>query len=130
LLVPALHLWLLLASPELRPRRAAAVALVLGGLAPLALMIAFYAHQLGLGLGGTAWTAVQLVSGGRVSFGAALLWSVAFGAAAAAAMVAFAEDRHEPEPAGGGVPAEITIRGPLSYAGPGSLGGTESALRR
>jgi hypothetical protein len=25
---------------------------------------------------------------------------------------------------------EITIRGPLSYAGPGSLGGTQSALRR
>jgi hypothetical protein len=26
--------------------------------------------------------------------------------------------------------APLTIRGPLSYAGPGSLGGTESALRR
>ena len=25
---------------------------------------------------------------------------------------------------------EITVRGPLSYAGPGSLGGTPSALRR
>jgi hypothetical protein len=25
---------------------------------------------------------------------------------------------------------EVTVRGPLSYAGPGSLGGTESALRR
>jgi hypothetical protein len=24
----------------------------------------------------------------------------------------------------------ITVRGPRSYAGPGSLGGTESALRR
>ena len=24
----------------------------------------------------------------------------------------------------------ITVRGPKSYAGPGSLGGTESALRR
>jgi hypothetical protein len=24
----------------------------------------------------------------------------------------------------------VTIRGPLGYAGPGSLGGTESALRR
>jgi len=29
-------------------------------------------------------------------------------------------------------PAElpITVRGPISYAGPGSLGGTRSALRR
>ena len=24
----------------------------------------------------------------------------------------------------------ITVRGPVSYAGPGSLGGTDSALRR
>jgi hypothetical protein len=27
-------------------------------------------------------------------------------------------------------PEEITVRGPISYAGPGSLGGTESALKR
>ena len=27
-------------------------------------------------------------------------------------------------------PPQITVRGPVSYAGPGSLGGTESALRR
>jgi hypothetical protein len=26
--------------------------------------------------------------------------------------------------------APVTVRGPASYAGPGSLGGTESALRR
>ena len=26
--------------------------------------------------------------------------------------------------------APVTVRGPISYAGPGSLGGTESALRR
>jgi hypothetical protein len=129
LLLPALHLWLLLASPELRPRRAGAVALVLLGLAPLALTIAFYAHQLGLGVGSTAWMAVLLVSGGHVGLGSALLWSVSFGCVAAAAMLAAApgdtplsEDR--------GIPLEITIRGPLSYAGPGSLGGTESALRR
>jgi hypothetical protein len=27
-------------------------------------------------------------------------------------------------------PQDVTVRGPVSYAGPGSLGGTESALRR
>jgi len=36
--------------------------------------------------------------------------------------------RVERERASGG--GEIKTRGPLSYAGPGSLGGTESALRR
>ena len=30
----------------------------------------------------------------------------------------------------GGPGAPIRTRGPVSYAGPGSLGGTESALRR
>ena len=29
-----------------------------------------------------------------------------------------------------GPSSEITVRGPVTYAGPGSLGGTESALRR
>jgi len=27
-------------------------------------------------------------------------------------------------------PLDVTVRGPVTYAGPGSLGGTESALRR
>ena len=129
LLLPALHLWLLVASPELRPGRAGSVALIALGLAPLALLIAFYAHQLGLGPGEVAWTGVLLLAGGHVGFGGALLWSIAFGGAVAAAMVALAP---LVPPAGGRVDEEIeiTIRGPLSYAGPGSLGGTESALRR
>ena len=133
LLVPALHLWLLIAAPELRPRRGLALGLVALGIAPLALLIAFYGHQLGYGFGRTAWEAVLLVAGGHVGFGSALLWSLAFGCAAAAAMVA-ALPPAELGGVGGGhldhEPLEITIRGPLTYAGPGSLGGTESALRR
>lgn len=129
LMVLALHTWLLIAAPELRPRRSIALGLVALGLAPLVLLIAFYAHQLGYGPGRAAWEAVQLVAGGHIGFGSALLWSVALGCAAAVALVA-ARARQEPglvEPA---ERVEITIRGPLSYAGPGSLGGTESALRR
>jgi hypothetical protein len=126
------HLWLLIAAPELRPRRGIALALVAAGLAPLALLIAFYARQLGYGPGRTAYEAVLLVAGGHVGLGSALLWSLAFGCAVAVALVAALPP---PEPFGDGVidrdeRAEITIRGPLSYAGPGSLGGTESALRR
>jgi hypothetical protein len=129
LLVVAVHAWLLIAAPELRPRRGLALALVALGLAPLALLIAFYAHQLGYGPGRTAWEAVQLVAGGHVGFGSALLWSIAFGCTAAVALVA-ARSRQEPELIAPDERVEITIRGPLSYAGPGSLGGTESALRR
>ena len=127
--LPALHLWLLLASPELRPRRAGALALVALGLLPLGLLIAFYAHQLGLGPGGVAWGAVLLLAGGHIGFGTALLWCLALGCAAAAALVAGAPA--SPQAVGpSGDALEVTIRGPLSYAGPGSLGGTESALRR
>ncbi len=132
LLLVAVHAWLLIAAPELRPRRSIALGIVALGLVPLVLLIAFYSHQLGYGLGRTAWEAVLLVAGGHVRLGSALLWSIAFGCAAAVAIVAA---RSRPEPgAMGGVRdderVEITIRGPLSYAGPGSLGGTESALRR
>jgi hypothetical protein len=128
LLVPALHLWLILASPELRPRALGALSLVALGLAPVVLLVAFYAHQLGLGPGEVLWTAVLLLAGGHVGIAGAALWSIALGCAAAAVMLALS--RREALAGPRGDELEITIRGPMSYAGPGSLGGTESALRR
>ena len=133
LAVPAVHLWLAIVSPDAvglggRSRRIASLALVALGVLPLALLILSYAGQLGLGAGQVAWTGVLLLAGGYVGFWAGLLWSVAFGCAAAAAMLAV---RAAPElpVTQSGAPLEVTIRGPMSYAGPGSLGGTESALR-
>lgn len=129
LLIPALHLWLLLAAPELRPRRSVSLALVALGLLPLGLLLSFYARQLGLNPPEAAWGGVLLLAGGHVGLGSALLWSVGFGCAAAATLLAVRSlAPGVPGPAPDGV--EITIRGPLTYAGPGSLGGTESALRR
>lgn len=134
LALPALHAWLVLASPprsqEGRPlRRSAALGLVVVGLLPLALLVLFYAHQLGLGVGELAWASVLLVAGGQMGLGAAILWSLALGCASAAAVLAVMPQRPPPglEFSDG---FEVTIRGPMSYAGPGSLGGTESALRR
>lgn len=129
LVIPALHLWLAIASPELRPRRLGALAIVLLGLVPLALLMSFYARQLGLGPAAFAWDAVLMVAGGHIGFGSALLWSIAFGCAAAAVMLAAMPVEVDALPQAGD-DTEITIRGPMSYAGPGSLGGTESALRR
>jgi hypothetical protein len=129
LLLPATHLWLLIVSPELRPRPPAALALAAVALLPLALFLSFYAHELGFGPGGLAWTAVLLFAGGSVGLGAAILWSLAAGCAVSCAMVALAPSAH-PAHSWPGAPSEVTIRGPLTYAGPGSLGGTESALRR
>jgi hypothetical protein len=129
LLLPALHLWLALASPDWRPPRLGALALVALALLPLAALVSFFADQLGLGAGGVAWTGVLLLAGGHVGFGSAILWSLAGGCVAAAAMLAVRAIRPPVGPLeADGV--EVTIRGPMSYAGPGSLGGTESALRR
>jgi hypothetical protein len=133
LLVPALNLWLLLVwtdwHPPARPAaRAAALALVALGLAPFALLCVFYAHELGYSVGGLVAAIVLLFAGGYFGVVGILLSSIAFGCVAAATLVAL---RTRPDPLD--VPGEgppITVRGPVSYAGPGSLGGTESALRR
>ena len=130
LAVPALHLWLVLASPEIRPRRrAASLALLALGLLPLALLVLFYAHQLRLGPGDAMWMAVLLLAGGHVGLAGATSWSVALGCAAAALILAVRSQQPELGPQMADL-HEVTIRGPMSYAGPGSLGGTESALRR
>jgi hypothetical protein len=121
-------LWLFLLSPQLRARRGAAPALVAIGLAPIILLVAFYAEELGLGPGQVAWTAILLLAGGHIGVLAAALWSVTFGCAVAAAVFAHKAPAALPVSLPDG--AQITIRGPLTYAGPGSLGGTESALRR
>jgi len=129
LLILPVHLWLFVVSPELRPRPLGALALVAVALLPVLLLVSFYAHQLGLGPGDVAWTAVLLLAGGHVGVPAAILWSLALGCLVAAVMLALTPT---PPLAGVGTDdvTEITIRGPVRYAGPGSLGGTESALRR
>jgi len=129
LLVPGVHVLLVIASPERRPRPLAGLGLVALALVPLGLLIAFYAHQLGYGLGGVAQGAMLLLAGGRIGVGAAAVWSIAAGCGVAIALVACTPPA---DVLGLGVDerVEVSIRGPLTYAGPGSLGGTESALRR
>ncbi len=136
LLLPATHLWLLTASSPERseigrsPGRFTGLVVVALALLPPALLVSFYVDRLGLGPGEVAWSAVLLLAGGHVGVLEALAWSVAFGCAAAGVMLALRS--HPALPTGSGMKGrdEITIRGPLSYAGPGSLGGTKSALRR
>jgi hypothetical protein len=137
LLIPALHLWLPVINPEWRLagrrlHRLRALALVALALLPLALLCALYAHQLGYSAADFAHAAVLLLAGGYLGLPAILLWCLALGCLSAATLVALSSpqpllltadiDIHDGAP--------ITVRGPMSYAGPGSLGGTESALRR
>jgi len=138
LLVAALHLWLLVVSPEWRAaggrggrgHRLRALAVVALGLAPLALLLAFYARELGFDAGQLAHAAVLLLAGGYVSPVGIALWSLAFGCAAGMTLVALSPPAPLVPGGDGDEHFAITVRGPMSYAGPGSLGGTESALRR
>jgi hypothetical protein len=125
LLIPALHLWLWVVAPDLRMRRGVALALLLGGLAAPALVIVYYARSLGVDPLGLAWSGALLVAGGHLSVLTVIEWSVVAGCALSLVLIAArsvkqAESEEQP----------VSIRGPVTYAGPGSLGGTKSALRR
>jgi hypothetical protein len=125
LLIPALHLWLLAMAPETHLRRLTAIGLWALALLPPLLVAYAYARQFGLDPPALAWMGALLVAGGTISPLAMLLWSIVLACTAAALVVIVR--------ASGGGPAAavpITVRGPQTYAGPGSLGGTESALRR
>ena len=73
------------------------------------------------------WFCVLLVAGGVVGPLGWVIWSFVLVCLVAALLVALRSRANARRPE---EPTEITVRGPVSYAGPGSLGGTESALRR
>ncbi len=126
LVVPALHLWTWIVDPKLRRPRSLAVALFAIGLVPPVLVVLYYSGSLGLGPVGLAWNGLLLVAGGHLSVIAGLEWSLLLGCVACVIPMALraVPRRSKAEP------APVTVRGPITYAGPGSLGGTESALRR
>jgi hypothetical protein len=125
-LVPAVHLWSAAAISE-RPRLG--LVLVMGGLVlPLAVAV-FYLERLSLDPLDGLWYLCLLVAGGHVGGLVALVGCVLVGALCSLVAVLATragEQASKPPPAG---PPEVSVRGPASYAGPGSLGGTRSALR-
>ena len=127
LALPGLHLWLLAAVPELRVARGVGLALVLAGLVPFVLVGAYYAEQFGLDPLELAWEAVLLLAGGYAGPLGIVAWSFVLACGVLSASVALRKRRPARDTPDGGA---VTTRGPLGYAGPGSLGGTESALRR
>ncbi len=127
LVVPALHLWLWALDPDLglpaggwiRP-----VMLALGAV-PTAAVVVFYADSLGFGVGQLAYEAILLLAGHGVSWLAAVEWALVLGCLVSGIVLLVSAARR-PQAA----VAPVTVRGPVGYAGPGSLGGTKSALRR
>jgi hypothetical protein len=125
LLVPALHLWLWAAGAQRRLPRALVIGLLLGGLVLPVLAVLLYAGELGLSLPQAAWNGVLLIAGGGMSLSGAFAASIVIGCGVSMTLIALRALR-QPRPE----PMPVTVRGPVSYAGPGSLGGTGSALRR
>jgi hypothetical protein len=107
-----------------RLRRFVAVALVLLAAVPPLLVLAYYTRQFGLSVGQVPAEMLQVVAGGHFGLTGLLGWSFVLGALSCLLVIAISQRPFDEEP-----PAVVT-RGPRSYAGPGSLGGTESALRR
>lgn len=127
LLAPALHLWLLAAVPEVRVPRGVALALVALGLLPFVLVGLYYAEQFGLGPLEVLWEAAIVLGGGYAGPLGIVAWSLVLACALLATGVALGKRGARARPSGA---PPVTTRGPLGYAGPGSLGGTKSALRR
>jgi hypothetical protein len=125
LLVPALHMWLWLAQPGARAHRWSMALLLVIGFVPIGLVLFYYANAYGLAPGALAWS-LALLPGGAMSILTALCWALALGCAASAVIIGLRAVRASAALAG----QPVTVRGPASYAGPGSLGGTKSALRR
>ena len=123
--IPALHLWMWLVDPEVRLHPAGAAALLLAGLIPPALLVLFYAHELSLGPVDVLWNGLLLIAGGQLALVVAIEYSVLLGCLVSAVLIT-RRKLSAPRPED----APVTVRGPITYAGPGSLGGTESALRR
>ena len=125
LLVPALHLWIPAAVPDLRPGRRPALALALAGLVPAVIVMLIYAFAFDLGPAGLVRNALLGLAGGAVGVGEARRLVAGRGRARPVSWPSRREGRRPTNP-----PMAPSVRGPLSYAGPGSLGGTGSAIRR
>ena len=122
-LVLATHLWLFAAGGWRGPW---ALLAVIVGLVPVLLIGVYYGFALDLGPVGLAWgSALGAIAGSGLW--TTLLVGGLLAALAGVIRVLIARRRLA---RAGGPGAPIRTRGPVSYAGPGSLGGTESALRR
>jgi hypothetical protein len=128
LLLPAAHIWLFASAPGRRPRRWVAAAAIGAGLAAPLLVVAHLALVLGLGPAALAWAFLLAAAGGGAALGTTL-WTAGL-LAALVGLLTVLRARSRIEAAVGDEGLTIRTRGPLTYAGPGSLGGTESALRK
>jgi hypothetical protein len=125
LLLPAAHLWLFAGAPQSALRGWPAFVAVLAGVLLPLLAVVYYAAAFAAGPLDLGWLLLLGAAGGHISLPTLLVACAYFATLAGIVRVVTAQRK-----ASRAAPDDpITTRGPLSYAGPGSLGGTESALR-
>jgi hypothetical protein len=126
LLLPAAHLWLFAGAPQTRLTGWGSAGAIAAGLLPFAFVALYYGLALELNPLELAWTAVLGAVSGQLSLPVAVVAAALLACLVGMVLVMRTRRRvqsHLP-------PEPLRTRGPASYAGPGSLGGTESALRR
>ena len=96
-------------------------------LLPLVVLGLYYMIALGYSPPDLIWSLLLFAVGGGAGLPALVVWCLLLGCLASVVSVirsqGLFDERRPPDD-------RPAIRGPMSYAGPGSLGGTESALRR
>ena len=124
LLLPALHLWMLAVLSDPRPAPAAQVGALAAGLAPPLLVVApLRARVRARARRASRGTRSCWSRAGALGVGGVLIWSLLLGCLASLlALLRARPARAERD--------RVTRPRPLLLRGPGSLGGTESALRR
>ena len=127
LAAPALHLWMLATLLEPPPSRRVRALLVAGGLLLPALVAGYYCVRLSMDPLTGAWYLLLLVTGHAVGLITASIGCLALGVLPGVTWILRARPDAKAEPPARDAPR---VYGPGAYAGPGSLGGTESALGR
>lgn len=125
---PAVHCWMLATLIDPPPARRVRIGLLAAGLVLPLLLATYQLFVLGVNPLGGAWYLLLLVLGGQVGVGMVVVASLFL--AVFALVVRIVRRNGDAARMTPGVPPPPSTRGPLSYAGPGSLGGTDSALRR
>ncbi|MFT4035497.1 MAG: hypothetical protein QM679_07970 [Patulibacter sp.] len=125
LMVPAVVLWPVVLDSGMRPARGWGLLVVLLGMAPLVLLLENVVTRYPLGDASSAlsWF-VMLLGACDVGLFPQLWFASLSGCCLAALLLAWHGRSVDPGD------AEVTVRGPVTYAGPGSLGGVDSAFDR
>ena len=126
LLLPAAHLWLFAGAPQTRLRGWMGVVALIIGVLPLAFAALYYALAFELDPLQLAWTMLLGAASGSLSLWQAITAGAMLACLAGLIVVMRSRGRARSQTP----PEPLRTRGPATYAGPGSLGGTESALRR